>query len=255
MNSVILIGKNTFREVIRDRVLYGLVIFAIILIIVSLALGQLSFSEQERITINFGLTGIHLSTAILAIFVGSTLVTKEIDKKTILTLLVRPISKFEFILGKWIGLSWIIALVIFGLAVVISSIFWLKGMEIKNVFYLSLWGVMLESMVLLSVSLFFSSFTRPILVVSYSVGIYLIGHWTDSLRFFADKSESVAFKSMAVAVEYGLPNLEKFNWRALSLYGDSLDSLLVAQTTFYAFFWVAIGLILTQIVFWRKDFG
>src|SRR4051812_6925954 len=104
MHILWVIAKNTFREIIRDRILYGLHIFAILLIGFSLVLGELSFAEQTRISINFGLAGIHLSAITLSIFIGSSLVAKEIEKQTILTLLARPVSRLQFLVGKYLGL-------------------------------------------------------------------------------------------------------------------------------------------------------
>ena len=103
MNAVRVIAINTFREIIRDRILYGILVFALLLIGLSLALGQLSFAEQSRISANFGFTGIHLSAAILAIFIGSSLVAREIEKRTIMTLLVRPLTRTQFITASFLG--------------------------------------------------------------------------------------------------------------------------------------------------------
>src|SRR5436305_70886 len=104
MRAIYVIAVNTFHEIIRDRILYGILVFALLLIGISLALGQLSFAEQSRISANFGFTGIHLAAAILAIFIGSSLVSREIEKRTIMTLLVRPLSRTQFIIGKFLGL-------------------------------------------------------------------------------------------------------------------------------------------------------
>ena len=100
MTSVVyLIAKNSFREIIRDRVLYGLFIFALVVIFLSLVLGNLSFNEQQKITIDFGLTGIELSSGILAIFIGAQLVFRELELRTLGTILVRPVTLAQFLLG------------------------------------------------------------------------------------------------------------------------------------------------------------
>src|SRR4051812_34634381 len=99
MKPVWIIAKNTYREIIRDRILYGIVVFALMLVGLSLALGQLTFAEQAKISADFGFIGIQLSAVVLAIFVGSSLVAKEIEKQTILTLLARPITRTQFLLG------------------------------------------------------------------------------------------------------------------------------------------------------------
>ncbi|MCB0342972.1 MAG: ABC transporter permease subunit, partial [Bdellovibrionales bacterium] len=141
MRVVWIIALNTFREIIRDRILYGLVVFALLLIGLSLALGQLSFAEQIRISANFGFTGIHLSAVMLSIFAGGSLVAKEIDKKTILTLLARPISRFQFMLGKSLGLTLVVVSVVTGLALVLAFILMNMGFKLNEGFFLGLFGI------------------------------------------------------------------------------------------------------------------
>ncbi len=255
MNVILTIGLNTYKEIIRDRVLYGLIVFALLLIGVSLALGQLTFKEQARISANFGLTGIHLSSIALAIFVGSTLVTKEIDKKTVLTLLARPISRVQFVLGKALGLMMIIASIIFLLSLVMMGVFFALGISIDHRFVLSLYGIFLESLVLLSFSLVFSSFTRPILVVSYAVGLFLVGHWMDSLIFFAEKSEQKIFVFLAETVNNVLPNLELFNWRSLPIYNENVLGSEVFYASLYSLSWFCILVTVTTLILRKKDFG
>ena len=255
MKIISIIALNTYREIIRDRILYGIVIFALLLISVSLALGQLSFQEQARISANFGLTGIHLSSIALAIFVGSTLVIKEIDKKTILTLLARPISRVQFLIGKTFGLAAIIATIILGLTIVLAFVFYFLEVEINYRLSVALFGIFLESLVLLGISLVFSSFTRPILVVSYCTALFLIGHWIDSLKFFAEKSESETFKLFSEVITKIIPNLEVFNWRALPIYGEDILASEILSTTLYSVSWLGLFLTITALIFRRKDLG
>src|SRR5258708_1724384 len=149
MRALWILAKNTFKEVIRDRILYALILFAVFLIGLSLALGQLSFAEQARISANFGLTAIHFCAVVMAIFVGSNLVSKEIEKKTILTILVRPISRLQFIIGKSLGLTMLIATMVTGLAFILALVFWGLGLKVDHRFLVVLCGLLGESMVLL----------------------------------------------------------------------------------------------------------
>lgn len=249
-----ILAKNTFREIIRDRILYGLVVFALLLVGVSLALGQLSFSEQARISANFGFSGMHLSAMILSIFVGASLVAKEIEKKTVMTLLVRPMTRMQFLFGKALGLLGVILTVLTGLAFVILFIFLGLGLDIYWSFGVALWGVLLEAILLLGVALLFSSFAKPMMVVVFSLGLFLIGHWSNNLQFLAQKSDDATFKAVAKFVEFGLPNLEKFNWRGLVL-NDVPMSSEVLYATLYSFAWFGICLSLTGFILRRKDFG
>lgn len=252
MRPIWIVAKNTFKEVTRDRILYGLIIFAVMIIFFSLALGQLSFAEQSRISANFGLSAIHLGSICIAIFLGSTLVTKELDKQTILTLLVRPISRWQFILGKFIGLVFVILEAMAGLALVLGLVFFLVGMPLNAQFFLALLGILIESMCLLSVTLLFSLFTRPILVVSFSVGIFLIGHWISTLQYFSSKMPGSISDYVYKVLRYG-PDFETINWKSLVIYNDRFNLEMIMIPSIYVLLWTALLLALSVRVFERKD--
>ncbi len=255
MRPIWVLAVNTYKEVIRDRILYALLLFAILLIGLSLALGQLSFAEQARISANFGLSAIHLSAVVLAIFVGSNLVSKEIEKKTILTILVRPISRLQFILGKALGLGLLILTMILGLAVVLTLIFLGLGLSVNVRLGLVLLGLLAEAMVLLGFTLVFSMFTKPLLVVCFSVGLFLIGHWQSSLSFFAQKSQGGILVPVSWLVSTFLPNLERLNWKSLVIYDVPLDGYAKMLSLTYAFSWFAVCVVLATLLFKRKDVG
>lgn len=255
MRVIWVLALNTYKEVIRDRILYALVVFAVILIGMSLALGQLSFAEQARISANFGLSAIHLSAVALAIFVGSTLVYKEIEKKTILTILVRPISRLQFILGKALGLSLLIATMIGGLSLVLMLIFAFLGMAIDTRFFVVLAGLMAEALVLMGVTLVFAMIARPILVVCCSVAVFLIGHWQGSLDFFARKDDVGVLKAVNWFVQSFLPNLERVNWKSLLIYEQPINTSATLGSLLYCLMWFAFCLSLSAVLFRSKDVG
>lgn len=255
MRAVWVLALNTYKEVIRDRILYGLILFAILLIGVSLALGQLSFAEQARISANFGLSAIHLTAVALAIFVGSTLVYKEIDKKTIMTILVRPISRLQFIMGKGLGLSLLILTIMGGLALILIAVFALLNMAVDVRLAWVLLGLLCESLILLGVTLVFSMFARPILVVCLSIGVFLIGHWQDSLAFFARKSPDGPIAIVHWLCRHFIPNLEKVNWKDLVLYDQPIEAMVKLQAAGYALAWYALCVAIATWIFRRKDVG
>lgn len=254
MRAVWVLALNTYKEVIRDRILYGLILFAFLLIGLSLALGQLSFAEQARISANFGLSAIHLAAVALAIFVGSNLVYKEIDKKTILTILVRPISRFQFILGKTMGLTLLILTMIAGLALVLVTVFTMLGMEVNERLAWVLAGLLCESLILLGVTLVFSMVTRPILVVCLSIGVFLIGHWQESLAFFAKKGDA-GITAVYWLTSHFLPDLEKVNWKDIVLYDQPIEAAHKLQSIGYAVAWFGFCVCLSSLIFRRKDVG
>ncbi len=254
MKTSLIIAKNTFLEIIRDRVLYGIVVFAILLMGVSIVLGQLSFQEQARISLNFGFTGIHISAIALAIFVGSSLVYKEIEKQTILTLLARPITRSQFLVGKFLGLAEVIFVIMFGLALTLAVVALGIGVNLTSAFPVALIGIGMEALVILSISLFFGTFSRPIMTVVFTIGIFLIGHGLESLKFFAEKSESGAFRLFSELISYVAPNLELFNWRSHPVYEDMIASKDFLIAFAHCFGWVVLLLFLTSVIFSRRDF-
>ena len=255
MRPVWILATNTYREVIRDRILYALVLFAFLLIGLSLALGQLSFAEQSRISANFGMSAIHLCAIALAIFVGSNLVYKEIEKKTVMTILVRPISRAQFIFGKTLGLTLVILTMIFGLAGILAFVFWGLGKHVDERFAIVLVGLLAESLVLLGVTLVFSMITKPILVVCFSFGVFLIGHWQGSLEYFAQKDGSAPLKVISTVVSHTLPNLERVNWKSLVLYEQPLELAAKALALGNAAAWFAFSVFIATLLFVRKDVG
>ncbi len=254
MNKIWVIARNTFREVIRDRILYGIVVFALLLIGLSVALGQLSFVEQARISANFGFTGIQMSACILAVFIGSSLVAKEIEKQTILTLLARPITRTQFLLGKFVGLACVIATVMIGLAMVLAVLVLYLELKIGSGFFVALFGIFCEALMLVALALFFGTFSRPIMTVTFTVALFIIGHWSGSLRFFVQKSESPAFKFVGKAIANSVPDLERFNWRSAPIYNIQIPFTEILYTTAYAMGWMLFLMTVTSIIFKRRDF-
>lgn len=255
MRSIRIIALNTFREIIRDRILYALIIFSLLLIGISMILGQLSFAEQTRISMNFGLTAIHLGTVILSIFVGSTLVNKEIEKKTIMTILVRPITRTQFLIGKACGLSLVNVVVVGGLSLVLFFVLKGLGATLSPTFAIALLGILFEGLILLGITLLFSSFSTPAMVVSFTIGVFLVGHWMDSLSFFAKQSESEVFIGFQKALEFVWPNLEMLNWRAQAVHLDTVALSEVGFAILNASAWFGVSLALTTLLLGKRDFA
>ena len=255
MRIIFIIAANTYREIMRDRILYGLLVFSILLIGISLALGKLSYDEQTRISANFGFTAIHLSVMIMSIFVGCTLVSREIEKKTIFTILVRPITKAQFVAGKYAGLLLVILTMIFGLSVVLSFIFWRIGVEIDIRFLIGVYGIFLESCILLAMTIMLSCFTRPVMVVTFAIGFFLIGHWLNSLKHFSEVSESLAFYYLGQVVIYIFPNFEWYNWRSIFVYSSDIPWEQINLAGLSALAWGGGLIFASALILEKKDFA
>jgi ABC-type transport system involved in multi-copper enzyme maturation permease subunit len=253
VKAILVIAKNTFKEVIRDRILYSLFLFAVFIIGVSLALGQLSFAEQARISANIGLMAVHLGAIGIAIFVGSTLVVKELDKQTILTVLVRPVSRRQFVIGKFLGLAGVILVQMLGLSLVLMFTFYFVGASFSERLLLALFGIFLESLCLLGFTMLFSTFARPVLVVCFSLGVFLIGHWFSSLKYFGERAPGSLVDFIYKIVRFGFPNFETFNWKDLVIYPEMIAGFEVMSVIIYAMLWILLLITATAALFERKD--
>ncbi|MDZ4662505.1 MAG: ABC transporter permease [Pseudomonadota bacterium] len=254
MHAIWVIGKNTFREIIRDRILYGLLVFALILIGLSLAMGQLSFTEQARISVDFGFAAMNLSAIIIAIFVGSNLVTKEIEQRTVYTLLVRPLSRSQFLLGKVLGLAFVNIVVLLGLSIVLTAILFSIGQPWDMDCTFVVLGVLCESLVVLSVTLLFGAYSKPMLAVAFSIGVFLVGRSMDSLDFFAQKSESAFFIGFNYVLQRSLPNLSKFSWGNYPLIEDKVPLQPFLMSVIYGMGWMGVCITLTALILRKRDF-
>jgi Cu-processing system permease protein len=256
LKSIGVIGTNTYREVIRDRILYGIIVFALLLIGLSVVLGGLSFTEQAKISADFGFAGIQIGASILSIFVGSTLVAKEIEKQTILTLLARPITRTQFVLGKFAGLILVILTVMVGLAAVLAGLLLFLGLSINSLFFIALYGVVLEALVLVALTLMFGVISRPAMTVIFASSLFLLGHWVSSLEGLM-KLKSISSDPLFLSgVKFAkiIPNLERFNWRSAPIYNIAVPFDDILNGTLYAVGWMIIFLSLTSFIFRRRDF-
>ncbi len=182
------IAANTMREAIRNKVLYTLLFFAILLIATGVLLSTLSYIERERILQDVGLAAIRLFGAAIAIFLGVGLIHKEVDRRTIYTILSKPISRAEFLLGKYLGLVATIWLQVAIMVLAFAGVSLLTGAPLGAGYAAAFLLAGVELALLVAVATLFSCFTTPMLASCYTVGIYLVGHLTRDLRDLGARS-------------------------------------------------------------------
>lgn len=249
------LALNTYREAIRNRVLYGIAFFSLFIIVLSNALAGLSFNERERILIHFGLGAVQFSLIVLTIFLGNALIAKEIEKKTILSILSKPVSREKFLLGKYLGLGLVLLVLFLAFSLLFLSILHLNSVDITRDLLIAFWGIFIESQVLLAVCVFLGTFTTPFFNASFSIGVFCIGHWQESLAFFAGKSENFFLSLVNRIVKYLFPNLDIWNWKkfATSTHSLSIHDFLLSHL--HAIGWVGILLFFASLFFRRKNCG
>ena len=252
MKKIIEIAKNTFLETIRDRILYGILAFALLFLISTLFLGSISLGEDIRIIKDLGLAAIYIFSVIITIFIGTSLIQKELEKRTIYILLSKSVSIKEFIIGKFIGLFSSILVNVFFMTIVYLIIVLLKN---GGVDYLSLLSVLLlvfELAIFVAITILFSCFTTPFASMIYSVSILYIGHSLSTLRQATTKTGGFA-KILGDATYYIFPNLEKFNIRNTIVYGIVPSADQVIYPICYSIFLTIILLWLSITVLKKQE--
>jgi ABC-type transport system involved in multi-copper enzyme maturation permease subunit len=254
MGAIGVIAVNAFRESLRDKILYNLVLFAGLLIGLSVLLADLSITEHHKVMADMGLAAINVIGVIIAIFVGISLVNKEIERRTIYTIMARPISRTFFIMGKYLGL----ALTLFVNMAIMWAVFlltlWLYHVPIHPSLFQAVALIFVEILVVTAVALFFSTFTSTTLSAIFTLGLYVIGHLTADLRSMVANSESGAVKAVVDLLYYLCPNLEMLNIKGQAAVGIAAGPEYVLMASLYGLVYAGFLLTGASLVFQQRDF-
>lgn len=248
------IAKNSFRELMRDRVMYALLGFAILFLALSLAVGQLTYTEKEKISISLGLASVQICLSLLTIFIGASLVYREINKKTIYTIFVRPLSRTQFLIGKFLGFALVILTLLLGFIAIYVAINYMLEIPPTKPLLIAFGGIYLEMLLLILMSFFFISFSQPLIAVVFSICFFLIGHWSNNLKYFVDRSESDHFRFLGKFIMNVTPQLEAFNWRELAVKKEILSTVDFEIALLHFFSWSFLFLGFACFIFEKRDF-
>src|SRR6201997_5521859 len=227
------IAANTFREAVRDRVLYNLIAFALLLSGAAIFVGQISIDIEKLVVINLGLTAVSLFGLVIAIFIGIGLVSKEIEKRTLYTVLSRPVRRWEFIVGKFFGLAgtlvvntFFMAIGVFGALLYVSRHFQkADGWVLVAVYF-----IILQFLMVCALALLFSSFSSPLLSAVFAFALFVIGTFSEDLRNFAAMATGFT-KWLTTAAAYVVPNFSALNVISSVAHGQPVSGSLVLYNT------------------------
>ena len=255
MNKILTISRNTFRESVRDRVLYNLVVFVLLITVSAVFLGELTAGQEARTIVNLGLSAMLVFGAFISIFVGVSLVSKEIEKRTVYSIFSKPIGRGEFIVGKYLGLCLTLLLNVLVMGAGVSlALLYVGGGSLA----VSIWGavvlIFFELTILTAVAILFSSFSSPALSALLAFLVFIIGHFSASLRDLAQNLGSAAAKFFFDVLYYALPNLSHFSFITNAAHGDVPPVLMLGGAFVYAFVYVGILLTVTILIFSRRNF-
>ena len=247
------IATNTLREALRNRLLYTLLFFAVALIGFSILIASLSYVEGERIIQDLGLASIRLFSVGIAIFVGIGLIHGEVDRRTIYTILAKPVRRSEFLLGKFLGLLLAVWLQLGLMSLAFAGVSLLVGADLDLGYAAALGLVGVELMVVVAVATLFSSFTTPMLAALFSLGIYALGHLSRNLYFLGQESDAEGVREVATFIYRVLPDLETFNLSIQAVHGLAISGAEVGWAILYGAAYSAALLILATFIFERRD--
>ncbi len=254
VQHIFTIARNTFREAVRDRVLYNLVVFVFLITGCAIFLGELTAGQEARTIVNLGLGAMLIFGVFISIFVGVGLVSKEIEKRTLYTIFSKPIGRGEFIIGKYLGLclTLLVNVLIMGVGVSLAVLF-VNGGSLA----FSIWGAILliffELTILTAVAILFSTFSSPALSALLTFLVFVIGHFSSSLRDFAENLGSQGAKFFFGAIYYLMPNLANFEFRTESAIGLMPSSSMIGGAILYSLVYISILLAITILVFNRRN--
>jgi ABC-type transport system involved in multi-copper enzyme maturation permease subunit len=261
--NIVAVARNTYRENIRDRVLYNLILFALVMIVSSVALGQLTLGYERKVIIDLGLTSISLFGTLIAIFIGISLVYKELEKRTVYTLLSKPIRRSEFILGKYLGLLFTLlvntAVMTIGLWL---SMLYQGGIEPAGYARIlpAVFLIFLSLALTTAIALVFSTFSTPALSALFTLFLWMAGHFSYDLHEFGEMTKSPVMRWTFRALYYALPNFSNFtsvnsqNVIQSAAYYQPVDLVAAGWVAIYGLLYCGVLLVLAAALFNRRDF-
>jgi ABC-type transport system involved in multi-copper enzyme maturation permease subunit len=250
------VAVNTFREAVRDRVLYNLVFFALVMMGAAILVGQISIGIERLVIINLGLSAISIFGLVMAVFIGVGLVSKEMEKRTLYSLLSKPIRRWEFLAGKYAGLLLTLGVntsfMTLGLA---AALFYVGRPFVPSdgSILIAVYFILLELALVTALALFFSCFTSPLLSTLFTLGIYVTGVFALEIRDVGDLTHSPLLKEAAKILYFMVPNFHNFNAIAAAAHGEQIPFVLIRQNTVYAALYVALLLLAASAVFSRRN--
>ena len=247
------VAVHTIKEAVRDRIFGVSILFAGVLLAVALALTPLAAGQRDKLVQDLGLGAIAGIGLLLAVFVGTSMVYREIERRTIHTLLARPISRSEYVIGKYIGMVVTIVLNVAIMFTLYGALvhFYLGQFKIELLAAVYLIGV--ELAVISAFSLFFSVVASPFLGAFFTSVLFVVGHLAQDILRFADMLPEGIGRMIFRSAGYVIPHLEYFNIKGMAVYGKPVTIDYLAWTTGYGLLYATALVLISIVIFRRKD--
>lgn len=251
------IALNTFKESVRERVLYNLVVFALLLIGAAILFSSISVGIEQIILVNLGLSSISGFGLLMAIFIGIGLVWKEIERRTIFSILSKPVRRGEFVLGKYLGLllTLVINTGIMTLGFYAALLYQKRTLEVADLVALeAVYFILLQLAMVVGLALLFSCISTPVLSAVFTFSLYVVGNFLEDIRWFGQETGSSLVESLTTGIYYLLPNFGNFNVISQIAHGERIPGYLLISNSLYALLYVSILLSAAILIFEEREF-
>jgi ABC-type transport system involved in multi-copper enzyme maturation permease subunit len=256
MNRVGVVAWNTFREAVRDRVLYSLVFFALLMIAAAILVGQISLQIENVVIVTLGLGAISMIGLFMAVFIGVGLVSKEMDKRTLYALLSKPVRRWEFLIGKFSGLLLTLTVNTAAMACgLLLALLYVKHSlaGTGEVVLIAVYFILLKLALVVALALLFSCYTTPLLAILFTAGLYVAGLFVGAMRTVRADLMAPALRTFLGWLSYILPNFSNFDVMSPAAHGHRVPVILAVQNTAYAVLYCAIVLAAASMIFSRRN--
>ena len=254
-NRITAIAGNTFREAIRDRVLYNLIVFVLLIVASAILLGELTNGQEARTIVNIGLNAMLIFGTFIAIFVGVGLVSKEIEKRTVFNIFSKPVGRGEFVVGKFLGLclTLLVNTLVMGVGVSLALLY-VGDRSLAATVWPAIFLIYFELIITTAAAILFSSFSTPALSALLTFFVFIIGHMSASLRDLASGMNSRPAAAFLEAIYFVLPNLSLFSFRTEAANQLVPSTTMLGYAVLYSVLYCSVVLAASIIVFSRRNF-
>jgi len=257
MTRVGSIAFHTFKESVRERVLYNLIVFALLMIATAILFASISVGIEQIILVNLGLSSISVFGLLMAIFIGIGLVSKEIERKTIYVILSKPVARAEFIIGKYLGLLFtlLVNTSIMTAGFYLALFYEKRSLEMNDLVALgAIYFILLELAIVVGLAILFSCLSSPILSAVYTFCLFVIGNLLSDVRWFGQESPSPLLRKATELVYYLLPNFSNFNVITQVAHGEKIPGYLLVSNSCYALLYITALVSAAILIFEEREF-
>ncbi len=249
------IAQRTFWEVIRDRVLYLLCLFIFVMVMAVWLLPEVSTGSEDKIFIDLGIAAIELFSLVIAVFVGTGLINREIEKRTVIVLLTKPISRAEFIVGKHLGLCGVLAVLVAAMTIIYLMFLQWQGITYPlGSMLVSLAFTMVMLCLVTAIAILFGTFSSAILATLITLAVYLIGLFSRDLITFSRLIPNPTFQQFTQITYLLLPDLTRLNLKNEAVYGVLPEPSALVGNAAYGVLYTVLLLSIATLIFSQREF-